>query len=170
MTGLLRTSLLLTFALFWGGLTFYTGIVVRISHDVVSDLMEGGLITQRVTVWLQYLGAACVLLMLANAAVVFRCRRGWGTALGLCAVLTGVSVIGLTIVHGHLDAVIDVAAQTVTDQDAFDIGHRRYNQLTTVEWLSTLCYLIITVFAWQRLDTSASGDASAKQTKNPSAA
>lgn len=161
LIGLLRTCLLLTFALFWGGLTFYTGIVVRISHDVVSDFMEGGLITQRVTVWLQYLGGVCVLLMLANAAVVFRDRRGWGTVLSLCAVLTGVSVIGLTIVHGHLDAVIDVAGQTVTDQDAFDIGHRRYNQLTTVEWLSSLSYLIITVFAWQRADGLASGESSA---------
>ncbi|MCR9197946.1 MAG: hypothetical protein NXI04_04850 [Planctomycetaceae bacterium] len=163
MTGLLRTGLLLTFALFWGGLTFYTGIVVRISHDVVSDLMEGGLITQRVTIWLQILGAACVLLMMANAAVVFRSRRRWGTPLWICALLTGSAIVGLTIVHGHLDAVIDVAEQTVTDQDAFDIGHRRYNQLTTVEWLASLSYLIITVFAWQRIDSTTEPSAAAHQ-------
>lgn len=152
MITLLRICLLLTFALFWGGLTFYTGIVVRISHDVVSDLMEGGLITQQVTIWLQDLGAVCVLLMMANAAHVFRQRRPWGTALWICAAVTGVSVLGLTIVHGHLDAVIDIEQQIVTDQEAFDTGHRRYNQLTTVEWLSSLGYLVLCVMAWRRMD------------------
>ena len=51
-----RILLILCFSLFWGGLTFYTGFVVRISHDVLEDPMDGGLITQRVTNLLQYLG------------------------------------------------------------------------------------------------------------------
>lgn len=157
MIGLLRICLLLMFALFWGGLTFYTGIVVRISHDVVSDLMEGGLITQRVTVWLQYLGAATTLLMLTNACVVYKQQPGYGRVLLGTVLLLGLAIVGLMLVHADLDAVIDVAEQTVTDQEAFDIGHRRYNQLTTIEWLSSVSYLIITVLAWQRADASTGG-------------
>ena len=36
-----RILLILCFSLFWGGLTFYTGFVVRISHDVLGDPMDG---------------------------------------------------------------------------------------------------------------------------------
>ena len=147
-----RLLLLLSFALFWGGLTFYTGFVVRIAHDVLDNPMDGGLITQRVTVLLQILGGITVLLMLWNAFQVSRKHRRFGMALALCAIVLGVALVGLTIVHGQLDAVIDVNAYKIVDRDAFVIGHRRYNQLTTVEWISALLYLPITIAAWQNVD------------------
>ena len=152
--GVSRLLLVLAFALFWGGLTFYTGIVVRVAHDVLSDPMDGGLITQRVTVFLQWLGLATALLMLLNALLVRKAARWYGNCLFGCAAILVCSLIGLFIVHGHLDSVIDVAAHEVTDRDAFDTGHRRYNQLTTVEWLSSLAYLVVTIPAWRRVDAA----------------
>ena len=56
MIWFIRILFLLAFALYWGGLTFYTGVDVRISHDVLNYVMDGGLITQRVTAVLQLLG------------------------------------------------------------------------------------------------------------------
>ena len=147
-----RIPLLLVFALYWGGLTFYTGFVVRISHDVLNDPMDGGLITQRVTAVLQILGVVTVVLMACNCVVVARQSRKYGYALVGCATLLGCSLIGLFVVHGHLDAIIDVATFEITDRDAFDAGHRRYNQLTTIQWLASLTYLPITVFAWRAVD------------------
>ena len=147
-----RILLLLSYALFWGGLTFYTGFVVRIAHDVLDNPMDGGLITQRVTALLQMLGGVTVLLMLWNAFQVGLSNKRFGIALTLCAIVLGVALAGLVIVHGHLDAVIDIDAGEVVDRDAFTIGHRRYNQLTTVEWIATLCYLPITIAAWRRVD------------------
>ena len=47
---------------------------------------------------------------------------------------------------------IDVGVAEIIDRDAFDTGHRRYNQLTTVQWLASLAYLPITVFAWRSID------------------
>ena len=70
MIWLCRVLMLFVFALFWGGLTFYTGFVVRVSHEVLNDPFQGGLITQEVTVLLQYLGIAAGLLMLINAGTV----------------------------------------------------------------------------------------------------
>ena len=148
-----RILFLLVFSLYWGGLTFYTGFVVRIAHDVLNDPMDGGLITQRVTVLLQFLGVTTLLLMLFNSALVVRSMPKFGYPLFACAVLLGCSLIGLFLVHGHLDAVIDVDASEIIDRDAFTIGHRRYNQLTTIQWLATLAYLFTTVFAWRRMDT-----------------
>ena len=67
-----RALFLLVYALFWGGLTFYTGFVVRISHDVLNDPFDGGLITQRVTVVLQILGVIMVGFMVGNCIIVTR--------------------------------------------------------------------------------------------------
>lgn len=152
MITLVRSLLLLSYALLWGGLTFYTGFVVRIIHDVVVDPMYGGMITQRVTVLLQVFGGATTVLMLWNASQVRRVCKKYAAGLVLCAVILGVSVAGLAIVHRHLDAVIDVDAAEITDRDAFTIGHRRYNQLTTIEWIASLVYLPVTVAAWRKVD------------------
>ncbi|MCP4192644.1 MAG: hypothetical protein GY768_18675 [Planctomycetaceae bacterium] len=149
-----RIPLLLLFALYWGGLTFYTGFVVRIAHAVLDDPMDGGLITQRVTVVLQMLGAVTVVLMACNCAVVFWHSRKYGYPLIGCTTLLSCALIGLFLVHGHLDAVIDVEAFEIIDRDAFDAAHQRYNQLTTIQWLSAFAYLPITVFAWRSIDAS----------------
>lgn len=158
-----RILLLLVFALFWGGLTFYTGFVVRISHDVLDDPMTGGLITQRVTALLQILGVVAAVVMACNAVVVFRQSRRFGIALGLCASVLGCALVGLFVVHGQLDAVIDLETSTITDRDVFVVGHRRYNQITTIQWLTSLAYVPITVFAWRSNDTRSNQESSAKR-------
>lgn len=151
-----RILFLFSFALFWGGLTFYTGFVVRVSHDVLDDPMDGGLITQRVTAVLQFLALVCVTLMTCNAFVVARRSRKYGYLLLTCAALIGCVTVGLFAVHGALDAVINVEAVEITDRDAFTIGHRRYNQLTTIQWVLSLAYLPITVSAWRSIDAAES--------------
>ena len=157
MISLFRTSLLVVFALYWGGLTFYTGFVVRISHRVLADPMDGGLITQRVTEVLQWLCLIAVLMMLGNALVVLRKSRRLGGALIGCSGLVAIALVGLFIVHGHMDSVIDSRAVEILDRDTFDTGHRRYNQLTTVQWIASLAYLPTTIVAWRRLDADRSG-------------
>ena len=156
MTILLRTCLLLSFALFWGGLTFYTGIVVRIMHDVVSDPMTGGMITQQVTVVLQWLGVVTVVLMLANAVVVRKVSSRRFKVLLVCSLLLGLSLAGLFVVHNDLDAVISIKQIEITDRDEFVIGHRRYNRLTTVEWIATFLYLPVIVSVWRLQDRAES--------------
>ncbi len=151
-----RVLFLLAFALYWGGLTFYTGFVVRISHDVLSDPMDGGLITQRVTALLQILGLVTCLLMGFNSMVVLSRSRKFGYALAACTLLLGCSLIGLFVVHAKLDSLIDVHASEVIDRELFRIGHRRYNQLTTIQWLACLAYLPITVLAWRSADSDLS--------------
>ena len=152
MTTLVRSLLLLSYALLWGGLTFYTGFVVRIIHDVVVDPMYGGMITQRVTFVLQTFGCIATVLMLWNAFQIRRACKKYAVALALCAITLGGAVAGLAVVHSHLDAVIDVEAVEIIDRDAFTIGHRRYNQLTTIEWIASLIYLPVTVAAWRKVD------------------
>ncbi len=152
MVWVCRILLLLVFSLYWGGLTFYTGFVVRIAHDVLNDPMDGGLITQRVTAVLQILGVVTVVLMLCNGVAVARQSPKFGYPLVVCAAIAGCTLIGLFVVHGHLDAIINLATSEITDRDAFTAGHRRYNQLTTIQWFASLAYLPTTVFAWRSID------------------
>lgn len=152
MNTVVRLSVLFTTALFWGGLTFYTGFVVRVSHDVLDDAMDGGLITQRVTSILQILAAVSVATMLLNAAFVIKHARRFGIALVLLSLILLLSVAGLFWVHAQLDAIIDVADKSITDHDAFTILHRRYNQFTTSEWIATVLYLALLPLAWRKVD------------------
>lgn len=153
MIWLCRLPLLIAFALHWGGLTLYTGFVVRVAHDVLSDPMDGGLITQQVTTGLQYLGVLTLILMALNAWLVLRQTPRLGRVLLACVVLLAIALVGLFATHGALDAVIDVRAAEITDRDAFTAGHRRYNQFTTLQWLAALAYLPTTLLAWHVIDS-----------------
>lgn len=150
-----RFAFIGTYALFWGGHTFYTGFVVRIAHDILNDPIDGGLITQRVTSLLQLLCCATVLMMFINAMLIARRNRKFGISLGLLAGIVAVAVGALFVVHGRLDAVIDIANGEIVDRDAFTIGHRRYNQWTTVQWVAALLYLPVTLAAWRSIDRGA---------------
>ena len=76
-----RIILMLFFAIYWGGLTFYTGVVVRIIHLILNDPMQGGLITQQVTVALQGLGFVTLLFMIWNAVAIVKQSRKLGFTL-----------------------------------------------------------------------------------------
>ena len=149
---LVRSLFVLSYSMFWGGLTCYAGFVLRINHQVIVDPMLGGLITQRVTVLLQLLGAITVVLMLANAFQVSLVCQRYAFWLAFWAIVLGVALGGLVIVHRRLDTVIDIDALEVINREVFDRNHRRYNQLTTIEWIASLIYLPTTIAAWQKVD------------------
>ncbi len=55
-----RTGLLFAWAIWWGGLSFYALFVVPIGTEIVGGF-EQGLITQRVTNWLNAIGVIVTL-------------------------------------------------------------------------------------------------------------
>jgi hypothetical protein len=92
--------------------------------------------------------------MLQNSMAVFVSVQKLGGILFVCCLLFALSLVGLYLVHGQLDAVIDSVDREVTNRDAFVLGHRRYNQLTTLQWLSGTTYLLITAWAWRKVDSN----------------
>ncbi len=148
-----RIALIFMFALYWGGLTFYTGIVVRIIHMVLNDPMDGGLITQKVTFILQVLGACTIPLMLLNDLSVLRRSKRLGLALLGLTLLLSCALVALFVVHSQLDQLIDTQELLITDRVEFDASHRRYNQTTTVQWLAAVAYLPLSVHSWRITDS-----------------
>jgi hypothetical protein len=63
-TILIRITLLITFAIWWGGFTFYAAIVVPVGSEILGSARTQGFITQVVTHWLN-LAAALTILMMA---------------------------------------------------------------------------------------------------------
>ena len=148
-----RILFVMIFALYWGGLTFYTGFVVRIIHSVLNNPMDGGLITQKVTIVLQTLGLCTIPLMLVNDFTVARSSRRLGLALLTLTLVLSSSLVALFIVHWQLDAVIDTKEMSITNRIEFDSAHRRYNQSTTVQWIAAVLYLPLAVHSWRVTDS-----------------
>lgn len=126
-----RFVLLLAFAVWQGGFVFYAGVVVPIGTELHGHFGQG-LVTQRVTNWLNLLGLAC------HAAYLWeligtkqRSRWPWG--------LWAVSVAtlgGLAAIHLHMDSLLDPdVGGTGTE---FRLWHKAYLWLSTGQWVAWL--------------------------------
>lgn len=132
--------LLLVWALWWGGLSFYAIFVVPIGTEQVGSVVQG-FITQQVTMWLNGL-TGVVLLCLVIEAAKERNRWLWFIAFGL-------TVVELALIYWHrlLTSRLDFAEQSVPS--GFYNDHAIYLWLTAAQWLIGLCvacYLALAAF------------------------
>ena len=147
----LRRFLVLAALAFWlGGFTFYAAVVVPIGTDVLGSALAQGMITRRVTFWLNVSGA-CALAVLFGDALVCAWRRRARLALWL---FLSAAQAALFLLHRHLDAMIDPEAMTISDEGAFHLAHRVYLWLQTVQWFAGLLFIALTLRAWQHEDES----------------
>lgn len=123
----------LSWALWWGGLTLYAAIVVPTATESFGGT-EQGFVTQRVTHWVH--GIAAVYLA-SGAIVSIRTRSRWLT--GLVAVQL-VHLMLLVIVHWQLSAEMDFQLKTVPD--GFYSKHAVYLWITTSMWFVGLIHPI----------------------------
>jgi hypothetical protein len=125
----------LALAIWWGGLTFYAACVVPIGTDILGAEMQG-MVTQRVTHWLNAAGWLAMTLMAIQMKLICRPSRtvvvSWAT--------TVITLIALQVIHSQLDGLL---AQDAYDDAEFYSIHRWYLLTTTVQWLSGL------VLIWQ---------------------
>jgi hypothetical protein len=123
-------------AVWLGGFTFYSAVVIPVLHDQLGSPLETGLITQRVTDALNLLGVATVTLG-GLAAGFERSSPGPGSfrsraAMGLLA-LTTLCLAALILLHRALDRRLDSA-----ELGGFYPLHRAYLWVSTVQWLTNM--------------------------------
>lgn len=128
--------LILLFAIWWGGLTFYALIVVPIGSDVTSSV-EQGFVTQRVTFWHNLLLTLLTICVVAEA--LFRRNLRWWLLLASMLLINA----ALLFLHWKLSGMIDVAELSVPSE--FYRMHALYLWLTTAEWLIGLAGVILCV-------------------------
>jgi len=135
----LRYLTAVTFAIWFGGFTFYSAVVVPDLHESLGG-METGEISRRVSVVLNMIGGAAVSLGWLRVALDREARSGWrGLArLGLLALTTAL-LLALAVLHRHLGARLDAGGSL----SAFRPIHEFYLILSTVQWVANLGLIAI---------------------------
>jgi hypothetical protein len=150
-------------ALGWwlGGLTFYALVVIRAAHQIVGNHAKVGFVTQKVTMGLNAIGAAALVLMLWNGAGSWRSAGTW-TRRGIAASwITAASAHAwVFLLHGRLDALLDFPARQVREGASFHGPHELYLIATAIEWGAGLVYLLVALLAWRQEDATSASPAS----------
>jgi hypothetical protein len=155
---------LLLCALGWwlGGLTFYSLVVIRASHQVVGNHTKVGFITQKATTGLNAIGVGALALMLWNVAASWRPSGSWPRR-GLAAswIAAAGAHAGVYLLHGRLDAMLDFQARTVQAGAPFHGPHELYLIATSIEWVAGLVYLLAALMGWRQEDATSASPSSA---------
>ena len=144
---------LVLLAVWFGGFTFYAGVVVHTGSRVLGSHQEFGFVTQQVTRWLNLLGALTLLGLMWNCLAAWPEKLvllRWG--LGTSWVVMLAVQVALFSMHPALDQMLDVPNHRVHDRAHFHSLHELYLTLSTVQWGATLLHLWCLIAVWRHLD------------------
>jgi hypothetical protein len=148
-----RFLVVLAIALWFGGFTFYSLVVIHTGHKVFGGIQQTGFLTQQVTHWLNLIGLAALLALLWNAAAGWRYAKPavrWGLALTWLSMAA--VEIDLFALHPQLDKLLDWRAQTILDRGRFVSLHHLYMNLSTGQWVATILHIWLILTVWMRCD------------------
>ena len=146
-----RTLLITTFALWFGGFIFYVAFVVPIGTEVLGSARSQGFITQQVTHWLNLVCGCAILVMLLESF------RNWRTSfvrwhvvqLAMVLIIAGL-LVALVLIHPVMDEMIIVEDEMITDEVRFEVLHRVYLWVSTIQWAAAWIWILIAVTVWRQ--------------------
>lgn len=152
-----RFLLVCSLGLWLGAFALYTSAVISIGHRHFPG-RQFGFVTGEVTVVLQGVSAAAILLSAANLAIDWRRLPGaYRWAFGTVGIAMAVLLLGCVVVHAKLDTLLNYDTRQIRDQTLFDPLHERYELVASLQWGCGLLYLGILVASWRRLDQGVPG-------------
>ncbi|MBM3964022.1 MAG: hypothetical protein FJ308_02995 [Planctomycetes bacterium] len=134
VSSLWSLALLLAWAYWWGGLSFYAIAVVPIATEQIGSTGQG-FVTREVTQWHNIWFMVVLVLLFAEAA------RRRSIPLGCTSVMLLGVCTGLCLDHNYLSQQMDDLHRTVPER--FYRDHAVYLWLTVIEW-----FLGIIVLGW----------------------
>jgi hypothetical protein len=146
-----RILMLIVFAFWQGGFTFYTSVVVPVGTDILGGPAEQGRITREVTRWLNVAGLVALPVLAWDAAATRPGRR----ARLACVAGMAAALVVLYVLYPRLDALFDHDLARVRDRREFRRLHKTYLWVSTAQWAAGLIYLIASPAAWRAADQSA---------------
>jgi hypothetical protein len=146
-----RYTVLLIFALWMGGFTFYTLIVIPTGGKVLGSERDVGFITQQVTNWLNWIGILALLVLGWNARAEGRSLPKF--SLALVWLVMALTQAGLFLIHRAIDGLLDISDHKIHGPlDHFFNWHRAYMAVASVQWLAALFYLWLALGIWRESD------------------
>jgi hypothetical protein len=136
MTFLRRFLVLVAFAFWQGGFTFYAAVVVPVGREIDPSFSE---ITTRVTTWLNLTGGVALAVLALD--LLPRDPAGWRRWLRAAAWAAMVLMQG-ALVWLHVEL----------DRDFSRPYHKLYLWTHTAQWACGLAYLALMVLAWRGQD------------------
>lgn len=135
--------------MFWqGGFTFYAAVVVPVGQVELGPSTQG-LVTSQVTNYLNLAGLGALLLLLwelVESTDSSRSRKVARYSLWLvCVLQLGV----LTWLHFRLDGLMN---DGIVGSAEFNISHRVYLWISTIQWGCGVVYLVLTLLVWRTED------------------
>ena len=144
---------IIAFAFWMGGFTFYAGVVVEVGSRVLESHHRQGMVTQQVTHWLNLSGVIALGIFLWNIlASRTKIERKLMLIMASTWAVMVFTLLLLFVVHRLLDAAI-----YREDVEAFDTLHAVYLVTSTVQWVAALAHILVfTQVAFTRTDKNAS--------------
>ena len=141
-----RRFLVFQILLLWqGGFLFYTAVVVPVGTGVLGSGAAQGVITARVTDWLNGIGVVGLVVLAWDIAA----RRDRRTAARWwCWAVALVCQAALLFLHQLLDAFMNPTRTAVVIRPPFYPVHRMYLWASTVQWAACLALAWLTLRAW----------------------
>ncbi len=163
---ILRRFVVIAVLMFWqGGFTFYAAVVVPVGQEVLGSHMEQGFITRQVTGWLNIAGALALVTLPWDMAPSRNSSSRWNSA--RWAAWAGMLVLLAILIwlRQFLDDLLDLDARELREPQLFRIGHRWYLWLSTIQWVFSVAFAILTLQAWRSEDQAAGKEAGAESEK-----
>ena len=155
-----RYLVVLAFAFWQGGFTFYAGVVIWVGNRVMGSEREVGFITQQVTHYLNFIGLGALLILLWDVLVARRDKssRLW-RSLALAWAVMAVMQAALFVLHPYLDELLVGPTKKVLQPAHFYRLHALYMDLAAVQWAAGLAYAALMLAAWRSRDLSSKNTA-----------
>ena len=142
-----RWLLILAFAVWFGGFTFYGAVVLTVLHDQLDQLAAGS-ITRDVTSYLNLIGLVAIGFVWFDVALeVPRWRSRWGiVTIGLLVVISIIQA-GLFWGHAYLGDWLDERGLR-----GFYRIHTIYLHTSTFQWAACILLMLTMVRNWSMAD------------------
>lgn len=148
-----RVLVVVSGAIWIGGLTFYAAAVIPTAHRVLGSHTTVGFITQRVTGWINFAAVIALVVFLLNTLST-RTAGPHRLRIALWAAWTVMAAVqvSLFILHPMLDRLLDAEGFEILDPERFYFLHQIYLIGTSVQLFAGLAFLVCILAAWRQED------------------
>jgi hypothetical protein len=148
-----RRFLVLQFLMLWqGGFLFYASVVVPTGTEVLGGSFEQARITRLVTPKLNGIGIVALAVFAWEIAAAAPKSRRQRRILRVTWIVMAAGLLALLLLHPRLAERVNFETSKIADRGEFQVLHRVYLWVSTLQWLAAFTFAIVLVASWKSID------------------